>query len=131
MRTILACLDPDNFYRLVLSDETLSEVTNAQAWLQGCPFDGELWIYTSVYHLNVGQWITCRLAIRADSVCALVRTWKEENLLEYGDNLLALPSIWLTRRFRLMQQEAQKYLSESDMNLIHTWEQLHAENLQI
>lgn len=122
MKRIFACLDPDNFYTLDLSDETLSEVTLAQAWLQGCQFDGELWIHTTAKHLNTKNYVDCRLVIRTDRVGALVKNFfREEDLLEYQDNLLALPDIYLTRRFRIMEQDAEKYLSTSNTQLIATW----------
>lgn len=121
MKVIFAWLDPENVYKLVLSDGLLSEIAAASRALNNSGYDGELWIYTEVRHLNTKTDVPCTIEVGKDRVGASVLTWEEEDLLEYKDDLLALPVIYLTRRFRVMEQDTTKHLSESDLQLVALW----------
>lgn len=120
MKTIFAALDPNNFFRLDIDNNTLLQIEDAYDWLINCPYDGVLWLDTTVYHFNLGCLMPCKLEIGKRHVNAVVTVWDDEYLLESDDSILELPKVYLTRRFRVMRADATKFLSPDDIELINT-----------
>lgn len=131
MKTIFAATDPNNFYRVVIDDQILKQIEEAKKWLDNCPFNGEIRIPIKVFCLNTESLVNCDVAMFKDTINILIRLWGlEDHLLEWDDDLLKLPDVYLTRRFRLMIEDAKKYLSQDDVGLVDTWNKYHAKILE-
>jgi len=113
---IYACLDLGFVYRLEFD---LSQVQAAKKILDECPYDGQLYLYTSVKNLKTTNYEPCKIIIKKDIVIATVTY--DQNILEPGDDLLSLPSVYVTRRMRVLWEDVKKYLSERDIELIKSW----------
>lgn len=124
---ILACLDPDMFFKIALNAATMQAIRAAHECLCQMPWDGELHIPTEIECISTREKESATILI--DKVRVTVvrglqmgRNWKFEDFLEYPDNILELPDLYLTRRFRLLQNFASKYLSLVEEELIQCWE---------
>lgn len=120
MKIVYAALDLGDYYRFKIDDEIQEAIIDAKQWIKKCPYDGDLLLYHFVYSYKMRTEFTCAIHVCKDT------TWISifnENLLERGDNLLTLPSIYLTRRFRLFVDDAIKYLEADDIQLISIWKE--------
>ena len=127
---ILAYLDPNNFYRLTINSDLIHDIKKAKADVDDCPFDIRIPVMTKVYHINTKTWLDCTIYVSDTAIPCVYFHGIEENLLEPEDDLLKLPSIYLTRRFRLMLQDAKKYLSKVDIELVDTWNEFISKNIE-
>ena len=118
VKIIFASLELGDYYRLEIDNEVQDVVFDAKEWVVKCPYDGDLLLYHIVYSYKRCAQIPCIIHVCKDF------TWVEvyeENLLELGDDLLDLPAIYLTRRFRLFADDAIKYLVAGDRQLVSIW----------
>jgi len=122
MKTIYAALDPQNFYKAVIDDQTLEKIKEARKWLDTCPFNGELSIPFEVVCLNSNKKTSCYIIVFNYTINIMIKIFDgEDHLLEWGDDLFKLPDVYVTRRFQIMYEDAEKYLSESDKQFIASW----------
>jgi hypothetical protein len=126
MKVIYAALDPNNFFRFELNDTI--EISAARKWLRDCPYKGILWIDAFAYHFNLNSYMPCKIEVGKDSINVVVTTWDDEYLLD--DDLIDLPDVYLTKKFRIWQEDAEKYLSEHDKELVSTWEKFQKKFLE-
>lgn len=119
MKVMLAYYDPNDFYRIVIDNDTLCCVYEAKSWLNSCPYNGQLEISTPIYNITHQRNEECFIIIRKTHTDVALDF--ETSLLEYGDDLLKLPDLYLTRSFRVMSENAKKYLSKDDIELVEAW----------
>ena len=123
MKSVLGCLDPNSFYKLVIDDNTIDSVIDAMHWIDRCPYEGVLFIYAPIYHLNNKTWETCKIIVDKSFVTVSVESFLEnELLLDPDEDLLSLPDIYLTKRFLILLEDAKKHLTRDDISLIESWE---------
>lgn len=126
MKVILGCLDPNSFYKLVIDDNTVDSVIDAMRWMDRCPYEGVLFIYAPIFRMNDKTWETCKIIVDQSFVTVSVESYLEDELLLAPDeDLLSLPDVYLTKRFRVLLEDAKKHLTEDDVNLIESWEYFH------
>ena len=114
---ILAYLDPNKFYRLKIDQQTMDAVAGAKSYVD--INGGESCIITSAHRLGLHTFETCNIIITPEKAFPTI---DGENLLEADDNILTLPEVYLTRRFRIMLDDAKKYLTARDSELIAIWQ---------
>lgn len=126
MKTVLGCLDPSNFYKLVIDEDIIDSVIDAMRWIDRCPYEGVLFLYAPIFHMNDKTWETCKIIIDQSFVTVSVESYLEDELLlDPDEDLLSLPDIYLTKRFRVLLENVKKYLTEDDVSLIESWEYFH------
>jgi hypothetical protein len=108
----------------------MHDIKSAKTEVDDCPFDITIPIATKAYHLNTKTWVDCNIYVSSKTIPCVLVCDKEENLLEPNDDLLKLPSVYLTRRFRLMLSDAQKHLSKVEMDLVDTWNEFQGKNIK-
>ena len=104
----------------------MKDIVDAKSYLDNCPYNGKLWLSTHAHNLNKNTSNECEIWVLKDVVIPTIHSWHyDDNLLEYGDSLINIPDIFLTRRFRLMILDAEKYLTQVDRDLIAAWNELN------
>ncbi len=124
MKTILAYLDPNNFYKVDITGEVITKILQARNILSGCEFDGSLLVPIGIWSVTAKQNILGSVIInKVDNTITsnVVVNFLNETLLDC-DDLFTIPDIHLTKKFLLMKEDAEKYLSPIEKELIRRWE---------
>lgn len=133
MKTIFACVDPANYFKIEISDTLWQDMVRATDFFKGCPFDGRLWLPINILNIKTRRYTAMRVIISNER--GKIRggvyefPYQDIDLLEYDDNLLTLPYPYVTRLFRIIQEEAAKYLNLDELGLVSSWEKSHAKTL--
>ncbi|GEM_PF-4785527 len=121
MKIVYGYLDPGVFYKLELNSATLNSVYNAIDLMCDCPYEGVLFIDAPIYNITDKKWEMSKITISCfnNNTYVNVRIY-DENLLQ--DDLIEIPIVHLTRKFKIMIEDAKKVLSKDDLDLIETWQ---------
>lgn len=124
---IFACLDPDRFYKVTITSRQLHDVKAALNWISATPWDVEARIPLFVTNLKSRKDESALFLITSTRTTIVFKTWEVEDLLEYPDDVLKLPAVYLTRRFKLMRENASLSLTSLEDKLIGDFEAKNTE----
>lgn len=121
-------------YRVEVSDELLNEVRTAQRTLKRLPWNGEMYLPVPSYAMNkladTYTKHTVEIVVRKTlvSICSEGPEGRE-TMLDYPDDLLSVPDIYLSKSFESDLLEHMFSLTPHDIDLIASWKQHKADKL--
>lgn len=109
-------------YRIEVSDDLLTDVRQAQQVLRRLPWNGEMFLPVPVSPLGDDKQLHAEIVVgkRGVSVC-IDGPEGREALLNYGDDLLTISDVYLSKEFESDLTDHMFTLTLHDMDLIAIW----------
>jgi hypothetical protein len=100
-------------YKMILTNDKLREITNAQSWLSFTPWNGVLYVKNDATNLNCNKNINVDLEVERDNV----------SIICVLDDLLHTPDLLVSNSFELLYLNNLISLDTIDNEFVNSWVQ--------